>query len=190
MMINLDQERQWCLSLSFFVFFVWVVKSVVTSKGGTPPLPLLSSQNLFSSPLSQHRCSLQRSTSQCLREVQRKGRQPLQIVRRKQRRKHLLNETKTKLINMSTLELSKHKLSKLAWLSLCISLLIGLSHVRSFPSYNIAISLIALHSGAQEEIALVLKSSSICVIIGISSILADVAFCFLWTKEVRHNTNS
>ena len=54
----------------------------------------------------------------------------------------------------------------------------------SFPSYNIAISLIALHTGAQEEIALVLKSSSICVIIGISSILADVAFCFLWAKEV------
>jgi len=74
---------------------------------------------------------------------------------------------------------------KLAWLSTVLALLIGLSHVRAFPSYNIAVAICGLYSSVQEDTELLLKSTSICSFVCASSILADAAFCFLWAKEVR-----
>ena len=84
----------------------------------------------------------------------------------------------------TTLEHSCNNLSKLAWLSACLSLLIGLSHVRSFPSYNVAVSIIALYASSQDEVSLRGKSIAACCLFGASSILFDVAFCILWASEV------
>ena len=84
----------------------------------------------------------------------------------------------------TTLEHSCNNLSKLAWLSACLSLLLGLSYVRSFPSYNVAVSIIALYASSQDEVSLRGKSITACCLFGASSILFDVAFCILWASEV------
>lgn len=83
---------------------------------------------------------------------------------------------------------ARNTLSKLAWLSTVLSLLIGLSHVRAFPSYNIAVSILGLYASNQEDTELLLKSTSMCSFVCASSIFADAAFCFLWAKEVRRLT--
>jgi len=80
---------------------------------------------------------------------------------------------------------SVDKARKLSWLSTVLALLIGLSHVRAFPSYNIAVAICGLYSSVQEDTELLLKSTSICSFVCVSSILADAAYCFLWAKEVR-----
>ena len=89
-----------------------------------------------------------------------------------------------------TLEKSRNKFSKLAWLSSCLSLLIGLSHVRSFPSYNLALSVIALYASVQEDTEILLKSITVCAIMGALSTLADIAFCSLWAREVSTRTKA
>ena len=90
-------------------------------------------------------------------------------------------------ISKQSVDKARNTLSKLAWLSTVLALLIGLSHVQAFPSYNIAVSILGLYasSGNQEDTELLLKSISICSFVCVSSILADAAFCFLWAKEVR-----
>lgn len=85
-----------------------------------------------------------------------------------------------------TIEKSKRKFRKIAWLSVCLTLSIGLSHVRSFPSHNGALSLIALYTSVQEDTDTLLRSISVLGIIGVLSIIADIVFCSIWASEVRH----
>ena len=80
---------------------------------------------------------------------------------------------------------ARNTLIKLAWLSTVLALVIGVSHVRSFPSYNIAVAISGLYASSQEDTELLLKSTSICSFVCVLSIFADAVFCFLWAKEVR-----
>jgi hypothetical protein len=86
--------------------------------------------------------------------------------------------------------ISKHQLQsrfrRLAWLSAYLSLLAGVSHVRSFPSYNLIISIIAIFTGVQDDKETILKYTSVCAVLGGLSLVADIIFCSVWAGEVRN----
>ena len=84
-----------------------------------------------------------------------------------------------------SIEQSFRRFRRFAWTSAFLSLLTGLSHVRTFPSYNIVLAVVALYgSGLQGDRQAALKSISVCAIIGAISIVADVLFCSFWAGEV------
>eukprot|EP00970_Alexandrium_tamarense_P010607 scaffold2178_cov171-Alexandrium_tamarense.AAC.3 len=83
-----------------------------------------------------------------------------------------------------SIEQSFRRFRRFAWTSAFLSLLTGLSHVRTFPSYNIVLAVVALYgSGLQGDRQAALKSISVCAIIGAISIVADVLFCSFWAGE-------
>mmetsp|Transcript_19628 Transcript_19628/g.41158 ORF Transcript_19628/g.41158 Transcript_19628/m.41158 type:complete len:143 (+) Transcript_19628:1184-1612(+) len=84
----------------------------------------------------------------------------------------------------TTVETSKRKFSKLAWLSICLTFFIELSHVRSFPSYNGTISLVAFYTSAQHDTDALLRGAAIFLILGSLSIVADIIFCAVWASEI------
>lgn len=85
---------------------------------------------------------------------------------------------------ISSLE-QQSRFRKLVWLSAFLSLLSGISHVRSFPSYNLIISIVGLFTGIQDEKEILLKHTTVCASIGALSLVADIVFCSVWAGEVR-----
>ena len=51
-----------------------------------------------------------------------------------------------------------------------------------------ALSLVALYASVQEDTDALLKSITVCAIMGTLSVLADVAFCSLWAREVSEQS--
>ena len=86
----------------------------------------------------------------------------------------------------------KHKLdvlqirfARLAWLSLCLSIVTSVAHVRAFPSYNAAAALVALYSSQENtNIDILVKNNALFAIIGGLTTLADFIFCILWAGEI------
>lgn len=78
------------------------------------------------------------------------------------------------------------RFSRLAWLSLCLSILTGISHVRAFPSYNASASLVAIYATFQDYTNpdILLQSHALCGIIGGLTILSDIVFCVIWAREI------
>jgi hypothetical protein len=78
------------------------------------------------------------------------------------------------------------RFARLAWLSLCLSILTGIAHVRAFPSYNAATALVAIDATFQDNTNadMLLRSHALCGIIGVLTMLADIAFCVIWAGEI------
>ena len=78
---------------------------------------------------------------------------------------------------------------RLAWISLCLSILTGIAHVRTFPSYNTANSLVAIYASHQDKanIELLLRSNTVCGLVSGLTTLADIAFCILWAGEITQD---
>ena len=51
-----------------------------------------------------------------------------------------------------------------------------------------ALSLVALYASVQEDTDALLKSITVCAIMGTLSVLADIAFCSLWAREVSEQS--
>jgi hypothetical protein len=108
----------------------------------------------------------------------------LRKIKKLSRQKSLPEATLTMQAALS-IEQSFRRFRRFAWTSAFLSLLTGLSHVRTFPSYNIVLAVVALYgSGLQGDRQAALKSISVCAIIGAISIVADVLFCSFWAGEV------
>ncbi len=91
-----------------------------------------------------------------------------------------------------TMTAQKHKLdvlqirfARLAWLSLCLTIVTGAAHVRAFPSYNAAAALVAIYSSQEKtNIDILVKNYTLFAIIGGLTSLADFAFCIIWAGEI------
>lgn len=94
------------------------------------------------------------------------------------------------LNDVPALEKARDKLNRLAWLTTFISLLTGISHERSFPSYNAAVSVIALYVSNLLDIDALRRGIAVCAIMCLCSIGADITFCSLWAREVSAQTSA
>ena len=56
--------------------------------------------------------------------------------------------------------------------------------MRSFPTYNLFIAVIALFTGIQNDKETILKQTSVCATVASLSLVADIVFCSVWAGEV------
>jgi hypothetical protein len=79
------------------------------------------------------------------------------------------------------------RFARLAWLSLCLSILTGIAHVRAFPGYSAATSLVAIHASLQDNTNtdMLLRSNTCFGIIGGLTTLTDIVFCIIWAGEIQ-----
>eukprot|EP00986_Skeletonema_menzelii_P007871 scaffold3131_cov187-Skeletonema_menzelii.AAC.6 len=78
------------------------------------------------------------------------------------------------------------RFARLAWLSFCLSLVTCAAHVRAFPSYNSAASLVALYTSNQDNsnTDILLRNNALFTIVGGLTTLADIVFCIIWAGEI------
>ena len=78
------------------------------------------------------------------------------------------------------------RFARLAWLSLCLSIVTGVAHVRAFPSYNAATALVAIYASFQDNtnVDILLRNNALFGIIGGLTTLADIVFCIIWAGEI------
>lgn len=79
---------------------------------------------------------------------------------------------------------------KTSWVIMTLSLLTDIiSHVRSFPSYNIVIGVFTWYAAQSilnrnEKETKVLDILSAFTMLNLCSLLLDVSFCFIWGRDI------